>query len=112
MKNMPIFRSRQPLRVVLNVCPVKIDIHDQLYKWRQVIAKEGYVAGSKAVKHESYGLYPSSPTAYQAAGKAGRWFLKLCAVCNNNKFNPWYKQRDMPTGLRNHSANGMLNTGK
>jgi L-lactate dehydrogenase complex protein LldF len=27
-----------------NVCPVKIDIHDQLYKWRQVIVKEGYTA--------------------------------------------------------------------
>ncbi|MDB5009744.1 MAG: lutB 2, partial [Mucilaginibacter sp.] len=25
-----------------NVCPVKIDIHQQLYKWRQVIVKNGY----------------------------------------------------------------------
>ena len=23
-----------------DVCPVKIDIHDQLYKWRQIISKE------------------------------------------------------------------------
>ncbi|MEL6654097.1 MAG: lactate utilization protein B, partial [Bacteroidota bacterium] len=30
-----------------DVCPVKIDIHTQLYKWRQVIAEEGYLPRSK-----------------------------------------------------------------
>ena len=24
-----------------NVCPVKIDIHDQIYRWRKVIAERG-----------------------------------------------------------------------
>jgi len=30
-----------------NVCPVKIDIHEQLYKWRQVIVKNGYAPTAK-----------------------------------------------------------------
>jgi L-lactate dehydrogenase complex protein LldF len=30
-----------------NVCPVKIDIHEQLWKWRQVLTAEGNVSGTK-----------------------------------------------------------------
>ena len=30
-----------------NVCPVKIDIHEQLYKWRQVLVKAGYAPAAK-----------------------------------------------------------------
>jgi L-lactate dehydrogenase complex protein LldF len=30
-----------------NVCPVKIDIHEQLYKWRQVLVKEGHAPAVK-----------------------------------------------------------------
>ena len=41
-----------------NVCPVKINIHDQLYKWRQEIVKEGYATSTKAIWHESHGLDP------------------------------------------------------
>ena len=32
-----------------NVCPVKIDIHDQLYNWRQVLVQEGYVPLAKQI---------------------------------------------------------------
>ena len=32
-----------------NVCPVKIDIHEQLYKWRQVLVKEGYTPKNKTI---------------------------------------------------------------
>jgi len=81
-----------------NVCPVKIDIHDQLYKWRQVIAKEGYVANSKALSMKAMAFTLSSPTAYKAAGKTGRWFLNYAPFAINNRLNPWYKQRDMPGG--------------
>ncbi len=81
-----------------NVCPVKINIHDQLYKWRQVIVKEGYVANSKALSMKAMAFTLSSPAAYQAAGKTGRWVLNYAPFAINNKFNPWYKQRDMPGG--------------
>ncbi|MBK0378721.1 lactate utilization protein B [Mucilaginibacter segetis] len=79
-----------------NVCPVKIDIHQQLYKWRQVIVKNGYTPKSKTVAMKMMSFTLSSPSAYHAGGKVGRWVLKYAPFAINNKLNPWYKQRDMP----------------
>ncbi len=79
-----------------NVCPVKIDIHEQLYKWRQVIVKEGYVDNTKKLSMEAMATTLSSPALYRIAGNAGRWLMKNFPFTINNKFNPWYKQRDMP----------------
>ena len=81
-----------------NVCPVKINIHEQLYKWRQVIVKEGYAANTKALGMKAMAWTLSSPGSFSTAGKAGRWFLHNIPFVVNNKFNPWYKQRDMPEG--------------
>ncbi|QNK62941.1 lactate utilization protein [Pedobacter sp. PAMC26386] len=79
-----------------NVCPVKIDIHQQLYKWRQVIVQEGYATSSKKMSMKIMNYTLSSPSVYRTAGKAGRWVLKYIPFAVNNHFNPWYKQRDMP----------------
>jgi len=79
-----------------NVCPVKIDIHQQLYKWRQVIVKNGYVPAAKKASMQIMDWTLSSPTAYHTAGKAGRLVLKYAPFMVNNKLNPWYKHRDMP----------------
>ena len=79
-----------------NVCPVKIDIHQQLYKWRQVIVKNGYVPAAKKASMQIMDWTLSSPTAYHTAGKAGRFVLKYAPFMVSNKLNPWYKHRDMP----------------
>jgi L-lactate dehydrogenase complex protein LldF len=79
-----------------NVCPVKINIHEQLYKWRQVIVKEGYADTKKAVAMKAMDFTLSSPFVYKTAGKAGRWVMKNIPFLVNNKLNAWYKQRDMP----------------
>lgn len=81
-----------------NVCPVKINIHEQLYKWRQVIVKEGYAANTKALGMKAMAWTLSSPATFTTAGKAGRWFLQNIPFVVNNKFNAWYKQREMPEG--------------
>jgi L-lactate dehydrogenase complex protein LldF len=87
-----------------NVCPVKINIHEQLYKWRQVIVKEGYAANTKALGMKAMAWTLSSPGSFTKAGKAGRWFLHNIPFVVNNKFNPWYKQRDMPEGPKESFA--------
>jgi L-lactate dehydrogenase complex protein LldF len=79
-----------------NVCPVKIDIHQQLYKWRQLIVQNGYAAAGKKAAMKLMSLTLSSPTAYHMGGKAGRFVMKYAPFVVNNKLNPWYKQRDMP----------------
>jgi len=79
-----------------NVCPVKIDIHDQLYKWRQVIVKEGYSPKAKTLAMKAMAFTLSSPSLYRTAGKAGRWTFKHAPFAVNNQLNPWYKHREMP----------------
>ncbi len=79
-----------------NVCPVKIDIHEQLYKWRQVIVKEGYVDTAKKVAMEVMAKTLASPVMYRLAGKAARTTLKYAPFVVNNKLNAWYLHREMP----------------
>jgi L-lactate dehydrogenase complex protein LldF len=80
-----------------NVCPVKIDIHEQLWKWRQVLSQEGYVANSKKIGMKVMSFVLSHPAIYCMAGKMGRWVLRIFpSIISNRTFNPWYKQREMP----------------
>jgi len=79
-----------------NVCPVKIDIHDQLYKWRQVIVKEGYSPKAKTMAMKAMAFTLSSPTLYRSGGKVGRLVFKYAPFAVNNGLNPWYKHREMP----------------
>ncbi|MEO7047680.1 MAG: lactate utilization protein B [Ferruginibacter sp.] len=79
-----------------NVCPVKINIHEQLWKWRQVLAEEGKVAAGKKIGMKGMAFILSKPAVYRFSGRAGRWMMRKMPFLINNKFNPWYKQRDMP----------------
>ena len=79
-----------------NVCPVKIDIHQQLYKWRQVIVKNGYTDGSKTLAMKGMAFTLSSSSKFDFVGKAMRLTLKYVPFAINNKLNPWYKNREMP----------------
>ena len=80
-----------------NVCPVKIDIHDQLYKWRQVLVQEGYTPISKTIAMKGMATVLANAIVFNFAGKVGRFVMKYIPALVNNSFNPWYKQREMPT---------------
>jgi L-lactate dehydrogenase complex protein LldF len=79
-----------------NVCPVKIDIHNQLYKWRQVIVQKGYAPAAKKASMQGMAWVLASPGKYHAVGKMARLTLKYAPFAVNNKLNPWYTHRDMP----------------
>lgn len=79
-----------------NVCPVKINIHEQLYQWRQAIVQEGHSPSTKTVAMKAMAATLSSPRLFFFAGKAGRWLMKRAPFFVSNKLNPWYKQRDLP----------------
>jgi len=79
-----------------NVCPVKIDIHQQLYKWRQVLAKEGHTSSGKKQSMRFMAFVLGHPRIYRLAGKAGRWVIRWLPFVAGNKLNPWYRQREMP----------------
>ncbi len=79
-----------------NVCPVKIDIHDQLYKWRQVITESGYASWQKTKGMHVMSDTLSSPSRYNRAGKLMRWLLRNFPIVVNNRLNPWFRQRELP----------------
>ena len=79
-----------------NVCPVKIDIHDQLYKWRQVLAKEGYVGGMKKASLSVAAKVLASPTLFRLSFNTARTALRIAPWAGNNPLNPWSKHRELP----------------
>lgn len=83
-----------------NVCPVKIDIHTQLYKWRQVLTKAGYSPATKTIAMKGMAAVLSKPFVFKMAGKSARFFMRNMPWLMNNKLNPWYKQRELPEAPR------------
>ncbi len=79
-----------------NVCPVKIDIHNQLYKWRQVLTEEGHSPKTKTLAMKLMAFVLSKPAVFNFGGNVGRKVMRWFPFLVNNKLNPWYKQRDMP----------------
>jgi L-lactate dehydrogenase complex protein LldF len=80
-----------------NVCPVKIDIHNQLYQWRQVLVAEGITPSAKTFAMKGMASVLESPKIFSVAGKLGRWAMRNTPFVVNNGLNPWFKQREMPT---------------
>lgn len=80
-----------------DVCPVKIDIHTQLYKWRQLIAEEGHLPLSKRWSMQMAAWVFSRPKLYRWLGKRARWSLRLFpSSLVYGPWNTWGKKRDLP----------------
>lgn len=79
-----------------DVCPVKINIHEQLYEWRQEITKaQGANAKSISMKIAN-GIF-STPFAYKISGEMLRGALKILPeAITYSGLNKWGKQRDLP----------------
>ncbi|MHA8053189.1 lactate utilization protein B [Aquirufa sp. Wall-65K1] len=79
-----------------NVCPVKINIHEQLWFWRQDLMKEGLAPAGKVIGMKLMAWLMSSPAVFRMAGGIGRKVMSWFPFMVNNGLNPWYKQREMP----------------
>lgn len=79
-----------------NVCPVKINIHEQLWSWRQKLMSEGHGGVAKKASMKVMAGVLSSPGVYKISGKLGRGAMRLLPWAVGNKLNPWYKGREMP----------------
>jgi L-lactate dehydrogenase complex protein LldF len=79
------------------VCPVKIDIADQIYKWRRVVAEKGLLKLSKKVGMSAMGAVLSHPKLFHAAESVAEETLPhLPRFLLYNKLNPWGKHREVP----------------
>ncbi|WP_400191755.1 lactate utilization protein B [Hymenobacter sp. B81] len=81
-----------------DVCPVKIDIHTQLYKWRQLIGQQGELPAGKKWGMKLLSRVLARPEVYRAGGKLAREGLRLLphALTHAPAFNPWAKARELP----------------
>lgn len=80
-----------------NVCPVKINIHEQIFEWRKVLAEDDMLPWTKKSGLSAAGHVLSSPKAYRAAIKSAHSALKhLPDWALYNKLNAWGQQRDFP----------------
>jgi L-lactate dehydrogenase complex protein LldF len=81
-----------------SVCPVKIDIHAQIYKWREVIAQRHQLPMVKREAMRIAGKVLASPALYRAAVEAAAAGLDhLPRTLIYNPFNAWGRQREVPT---------------
>jgi L-lactate dehydrogenase complex protein LldF len=79
-----------------DVCPVKINIHEQLYLWRQEITKAQGASIKGLSMKLGNGIF-KSPLSYNYSGKIMRLALKnLPKSLIYNPLNVWGKQRDLP----------------
>jgi L-lactate dehydrogenase complex protein LldF len=84
-----------------NVCPVKINIHEQIYKWRQVINERHQLPMVKKQAMQMAGKVLSSPRLYRIAVKAANAGLEyLPRSMIYNPLNAWGRQREVPTPRR------------
>mgnify|MGYP001438260952 CR=1 FL=1 len=80
-----------------DVCPVKIDIHEQLYKWRQIIAQEGHLPWAKKQSMKLAANVLANPSKYRFGGKIARGSLRILpGFLINNPLNTWGKERELP----------------
>jgi L-lactate dehydrogenase complex protein LldF len=80
-----------------DVCPVKIDLHLQLYTWRNKLAVKRLIPASKRWGMAVASKVLGSPKLFNFAGRMARfWLPKLPRFLVYNRFNTWGKQRELP----------------
>lgn len=72
------------------VCPVKIDIADQIYKWREVVVKEGYLPIERRAAFAAAGKVFAHPSIFRTAESLGQKVLPVVPdFLVYSKLNPW-----------------------
>ncbi len=80
-----------------NVCPVKINIHEQIFAWREVLAEEHEIPVIKRQMMKAAGMVLSHPKLYRAAISTADSALRhLPKFLVYNQFNTWTAGREMP----------------
>lgn len=80
-----------------DVCPVKINLHEQLLTWRRDIAAIGALSLSKRLAMKAAAFVFRRPWLYSLAGGLGRFALKVSPRwLVYSRLNGWGKQRELP----------------
>ncbi len=80
-----------------DVCPVKINIHEQLYAWRQVVVQSGHTTG---MQRRLMGVTRKTLESSSRYQRAGRWLRRMLRISPKmlirNRLNVWARGRDLP----------------
>lgn len=79
-----------------NVCPVKINIHEQLYRWRQVFVGQGYVGKGKRLGLKAASWVLSNHKRFRRISRLTKWFMVRMPFVTSVFLKPWFRHRDMP----------------
>jgi L-lactate dehydrogenase complex protein LldF len=80
-----------------NVCPVKINIHEQIYAWRRVLAAEHALPWAKQAAMAAAGRLLAHPRLYRAALRSGLSALRhLPRFALYSRPNAWGRGRELP----------------
>lgn len=80
-----------------DVCPVKINLHEQLLTLRRDIALLGLLSKSKRLSMQLASFLFQRPRLFALAGKIGRTLMPLLPrFAVYHRFNPWGRQRELP----------------
>ncbi len=92
-----------------DVCPVKIDLHQQLFIMREVLDGKKLIGTSKKLSMKLAAAVMSRTWLFNMLGSMARVSLRwLPRFLVYNRLNPWGKQRELLRLQRNHSARFML----
>jgi len=80
-----------------NVCPVKINIHEQIYAWREVMEEKHQVKLVKKQAMRVAGEVLSHPVLYRIAATLTETSLKVLPhFALYNQLNAWGRHRNNP----------------
>lgn len=79
-----------------NVCPVKVDLADQIYRWRQKLDGLGVASSSKKLMSGGMQMLMERPGVFNMALKAAPIANKLPHWMTYNGLNAWGKQHEIP----------------
>lgn len=96
-----------------DVCPVKIDIHHQLYLWRQKMSQEKALPAMKTSVMKVAGEILASNASYNLMGKMARWGVKnMPRKLLYMPLNAWGKGRELPEAPKTSFKNWYKNNRK
>ena len=79
-----------------NVCPVKVDLSSQIYRWRQQLDSMGHADPMKKMMSVGMKVMFDSPSLYTTALKFAPIANHLPAFLTDIKLNAWCKHHTMP----------------
>lgn len=80
-----------------DVCPVKIDLHNQLLTWRHEIARRGLLSWSKRLQMKFAAVVLGRRWIFTLAGRVARTVMpRLPRFLLYHGLNAWGKQRELP----------------